>query len=178
MEHPEWDHLEWSIWTGIIQMEHPEWSIRSGIKDGASGMDHPEWNHPEWTIRRGIIQNGTFGMGQQSVLIRGPIEDDAVANVSAWPVPGTPVRSCSLQNGGLPDHCLRLSSKFVCLFKRGGCLEWQSFQLIDDPFIVHCLELAVEAPFHFCHCAYGFRTPGAKGMGFHQVAAAPAAAPA
>ena len=53
-----------------------------------------------------------------------------------------------------------------------------SFQLIDDAFVVACLELAIGAPFHFCHCAYGYRTPGAGGMGFHQGERRPACAAA
>eukprot|EP01052_Picozoa_sp_SAG31_P013252 SAG31_NODE_793_length_12044_cov_12.886229_14_plen_264_part_00 len=43
-----------------------------------------------------------------------------------------------------------------------------SFQLIDHEFVVSCVREAIGNRFHFCHCAYGYRVGGARGMGFHQ----------
>ena len=37
---------------------------------------------------------GTFGMGKQSMLVRGPVAEDAAANISAWPVRAKPLLAC------------------------------------------------------------------------------------
>lgn len=102
--------------------------------------------------------NGTFGMTGPSMLVRGPVEEDVARNVSLWPAPGT-------------NSFALIDDPFVvaCLSAYTACTPFRCTPYQPNPRVVPSAERAFNgAQFHFCHCAYGFRLPGAKGMGFHQ----------